>query len=133
VVVVSTEFEVNTHRVKTMPLLNLRLTGSIEDYKQQYDQLVYHIKPYDHSISGTMLTSQFLLGLKDDLRQFVEMHLPQTASQAATLAAIQEHLTDRPKPYQRKYNVPKPEAKNAGVNSELWKARHVQHQLEILM
>jgi hypothetical protein len=80
VVAVSKESEVNTHRVKTMALPNHRLIGSVEDYKQLFDQLVYHIKLYDHSISKTILTCQFLLGLKDDLRQFVEMHLPQTVS-----------------------------------------------------
>jgi hypothetical protein len=64
VVAVSQEFEVNTHRVKTMELLNLKQTSSIEDYKQQFDQLVYHIRLYDGNISDTMLVSQFLLGLK---------------------------------------------------------------------
>jgi hypothetical protein len=44
-----------------------------------------------------MLTSQFLLGLKEDLRQNVKMHLLDSVSQAATLATIQEHLSDRPK------------------------------------
>jgi hypothetical protein len=63
VVGVSKEFEVNAHRVKTIALLNLRQTCFVQDYKQQFDQLIYHIRLYDHSISGTMLTSQFLLGL----------------------------------------------------------------------
>jgi hypothetical protein len=35
-----------------------------------------------------MLVSQFLLGLKDDLRQSIEMHLPTSVSQASTLTAI---------------------------------------------
>jgi pterin-4a-carbinolamine dehydratase len=37
VVAVSHEYDVNTHRVKTMTLLDLKQTGSVEDYKQQFD------------------------------------------------------------------------------------------------
>jgi hypothetical protein len=88
VVAVSQEFEVDTHRIKTTELLNLRQSGSVEEYKQQFDQLTYHIRLYDQHISETMLVSQFLLGLKDELRQYVEMHLPTSVPQAATLVAI---------------------------------------------
>jgi hypothetical protein len=80
VLAVSQEFEVNTHRVKAMELLNLRQTSTVEEYKLQFDQLVYHILLYDHSLSETMLVSQFLLGLKEDLRHVVEMYLPDSVS-----------------------------------------------------
>jgi hypothetical protein len=82
------EFEVNTHRIKTMELLNLRQNGSVEEYKNRFEQLVYHILLYDTSLSETMLVSQFLLGLKEDLRYSIEMHLPTTVPQIATLAAV---------------------------------------------
>jgi hypothetical protein len=88
VIAVSREFEVNTHRVKTKALLNLRPTGSVEDYKHQYDKLVYHIQLYDQSISEMMMVSQFILGMKDELRLTVEIHLPQTMAQAIALAEI---------------------------------------------
>jgi hypothetical protein len=55
VVVVSQAFEVNTHCVKTMELLNLRQTGSVEEYKLHFDQLVYHILLYDRSMTGVWL------------------------------------------------------------------------------
>jgi hypothetical protein len=60
---------------------------------------VYHILLYDNSINETMLVYQFLLGLKDDLRHPVEMHLPSSVAQTATLAAVQEHLQEKPKYY----------------------------------
>jgi hypothetical protein len=81
------EFEVNTHRIKTMEPLNLRQTGSVEEYKNQFDQLVYHILLYDNNISETILVSQFLMGLKDDLRLAVEMHLPYSVSRAANISS----------------------------------------------
>jgi hypothetical protein len=67
VVAVSQEFEVNSHRVKTRELRNLKQASSVEDYKQRFEQLVYQIRLYDHHISEIVLVSQFLLGLKEDL------------------------------------------------------------------
>jgi hypothetical protein len=67
------EFEVDTHRAKTMELLVLNQTGSVEDYGRSFEKLVYAIRLYDNSLSNTMLTSQFILGLKDELRSQVEM------------------------------------------------------------
>jgi hypothetical protein len=39
------------------------------------------------------------MGLNEDLRHAVEMHLLDPVSQPATLAAIQEHLYDRHRPH----------------------------------
>jgi anti-sigma-K factor RskA len=62
------------------------------------------------------------LGLKDELRHSVEMHLPQTVSQAAALAEIQEHISEK-KTYQRKFSTVKSENNPAFNTTELWKAR----------
>jgi hypothetical protein len=73
-----------------------------------------------------MLTSQFLLGLKEDLRQNVKMHLLDSVSQAATLATIQEHLSDRPKLQQKMFAGFRTETKPPVANTELWKARQLK-------
>jgi len=75
---VLSEFEVNTHRDKMMELLTLKQVDSVADYKKQFEQLVYHIKLFDKTVSETLLVSQFVLGLKDELRPAVEMQLPDT-------------------------------------------------------
>jgi inorganic triphosphatase YgiF len=107
-VAVSQEFEVDTHHVKTMELLNLRQTRSVEEYKHQFDQLVYHIRVYDSNISETMLVvSQFLLGLKSELKHPIEMHLPNLVAHAAILASMQEHLNDITKASYKKFHVSK--------------------------
>jgi hypothetical protein len=85
---VMTEFEFDVHRSKTMELLNLKQRGTIDEYHKQFEQLVYHIKLYDHSLSTTMLTAQFLLGLKPELCYLVEMQLPDSIARATMLAAI---------------------------------------------
>jgi hypothetical protein len=77
-------------------------------------------------MSETMMVSQFLLGLKDDIRQVVEMNLPNTVSQATSLAVIQEQLADRPKHYQKKFApTTKADNKSTYPSSELWKARQL--------
>jgi hypothetical protein len=88
------EFETDTHRAKTMELLNLKQVGSVEDYHRRFEQLIYHIRLFDGSLSDTMLTAQFLLDLRDDIRYHVEIMLPVTVAKAATSAAIQEQLKE---------------------------------------
>jgi hypothetical protein len=92
---VVSEFEVDTHRSKAMELLNLKQTGSVEEYRRAFEQLVYHIRLYDNSLSPTMLTAQFILGLKEELRFQVEMQLPEIVAKAVVLAAIQEKLLEK--------------------------------------
>jgi hypothetical protein len=66
------EFEVDTHRAKTMALLSLCQRSSETEYKQSFEQLIYNIRLYNTSLSNTMLTAQFLIGLKDNLHSTVE-------------------------------------------------------------
>jgi hypothetical protein len=92
---VVSEFATDTHRSKTMELLSLKQICTIEDYIQAFEQLVYHIKLYDSSISTTMLTAQFIMGFKEDLRFPVEMHLLDSVVKVVVLASIQEKLLDK--------------------------------------
>jgi hypothetical protein len=92
---VSSEFEGDVHRAKTMELSSLKQKGLMEGYRREFEQLVYHIRLYDNSISSTMLTAQFLLGLNEELRTQVEMQLPESVAKATILAAIQEKLMDK--------------------------------------
>jgi hypothetical protein len=39
-----------------------------------------------------MLTTHFLMGLKDSIRMKMELLLPETVAKIATLAAVQENL-----------------------------------------
>jgi hypothetical protein len=73
-----------------------------------------------------MLVAQFLMGLKEDLRQSIEMHLPDTISKAATLASVQEHLLEKHKYQPKKYPLQKPDNKAVSTNSDLWKARQLK-------
>jgi hypothetical protein len=103
----------------------------VEDYRKSFEQLVYHIRLYDKTISKTFLISQFVLGLKDELRAAVELQIPNTLGKAATLAAIQEGLVLRQKkPYYKHATPRSPSSSKADSptqppTGDLWKARHL--------
>jgi hypothetical protein len=67
------KFENDTHRAKTMELLSLRQLGYVEEYRRQFEQLVYHIRLFHTSLSATKLTAQFIMGINEELRLPIEM------------------------------------------------------------
>ena len=91
------EVDMDTHRVKMKELLQLRQTGTVAEYRRQFDRLVYNIKLYDPSIGGILLVTQFVLGLRDELRVAVEAQLPDTVQKATLLAQVHEGLADNQK------------------------------------
>jgi hypothetical protein len=127
------EFEADTHRSKTMELLQLKQVGTIEDYRRQFEHLVYHIRLYDNSLSNIMLTAQFLMGLKEELRSQVELQLSDSVAKSAIVASIQEKLLEK---VNKKYNKPYTSKNQGGYNktdvksvvtpNELWKVRQLR-------
>jgi hypothetical protein len=76
-----------------------------------------------------MLTTQFLLGLKPELRSPVEMQLSDFIAKATTLTAVQEQLLERMKkgPYKccsmkHDTTTDKPDNKATFSSAEMWKA-----------
>jgi hypothetical protein len=69
----------------------------VDDYRRQFEQLFYHITLFDNSLSTTMLTAQFLLGLNSEIRSAVEMLLPVLVAKAATLTLVQEQMLEKSK------------------------------------
>jgi hypothetical protein len=131
--VVVSEFEVDTDRSKMMELLNLKQTGLVDDYRKSFEHLVYHIKLYDNTLSNTMLTTQFILGLKDELRSQMEMQLLESIARVGILASIQEKLLDKTqcrvsKPYVPKlqHTSAKSDSKTPFTSNDLWKARQLR-------
>ena len=105
---------------------------TVAEYKAAFEQLVYSIRLYDKTISEPFLISQFILGLKEELRAAVEIQLPDTVTRAATLAVIQEGLLLRQK--KTSYKLPSPKHPAVGKSDpatsttagELWKARQLK-------
>ena len=54
-------------------LLVLRQTGTVQEYRSMFNQLVYQVRLYEGGLSDTMLVTQFVLGLKEEIRAAVEI------------------------------------------------------------
>jgi hypothetical protein len=127
------EFEANTHRTKSMELLSLKQTGSVDDYRRNFEQLVYYIRLYDSSLNEMMLTSQFIMGLKDEIRHQVELMLPENVAKAVVLAVMQEHLLQpsrkAPRQFPMRASVHPAKSDNKVSPSpatEVWQARQLK-------
>lgn len=130
------EFEGNMQRDKTRELLTSKQIGTVEEYKRQFDMLVYQIHLYDPHISGMMLVQQFILGLKEELRAAVEVQMPDTLAAAAAFAAVQG-VMDGMRFWSTKSYTKRPVTKGDTSGSvdtgphkfekgELWKAKHLK-------
>uniref|UniRef100_A0A0A9HL89 Uncharacterized protein n=1 Tax=Arundo donax TaxID=35708 RepID=A0A0A9HL89_ARUDO len=81
-----------------------------------------------------MLITQFVLGLKEELRSAVEIQLPDTLSKAALLAIVQEGILQRShkhtlKHYSSRNNTAthsKSDTKHNWNSGELWKAKQLR-------
>jgi hypothetical protein len=131
--VVISKFETDTHRAKIMELLSLKQTGGVEEYRRDFKHLLYHIRLYDNTLSNAMLTTQFLLGLKEELRSVVELQLPDSVAKAVVLTANQEKLLEknqrRPsKGFNHRVHsgVHKSDSRSSVTLGDLWKARQLR-------
>lgn len=64
----------------------------MELYKQQFLQLVYTVRLYEPALSDTFLVTRFIMGLKEELRNVMELQMPTTVQLAAMYAFVQEGL-----------------------------------------
>jgi hypothetical protein len=126
---VTEEFDISTHRDKMLELLTLRPTNSVGDFKQQFEDLVYHIRLFDKSISDTFLVTQFILGLKHEIRMLVEPYFPDSVPKAAGLALLQEKMLAKntnAKPSNFRQHV-SGKSDTATTPGELWKAKQLKN------
>lgn len=79
------EFEDQMHK-----LLQLRQTGSVAEYRVQFEVYMYHLLALDPSLSSKFFVTKFVLGLKDELRATVRIQAPTSITRATVFAKIQE-------------------------------------------
>lgn len=75
-------------------LLELKQTGSVEDYVTAFEALQYQIM-HDEGMGDTYFISQFIKGLKPDIRFSVQGQVPATMERAIMLAKIQQHMQEK--------------------------------------
>ncbi|XP_048527388.1 uncharacterized protein LOC125506673 [Triticum urartu] len=89
------EFEMEMHK-----LLQLRQTGTVAEYRTVFETHMYHLHALDASLNTKLFVTQFLLGLRDELRAAVRLQEPSSITRAAVLARIieEEASTQRARP-----------------------------------
>lgn len=79
------EFESLMHK-----LMQLRQTGTVVEYKQQFEVYMYNLLALDATLSPKFFVTQFLLGLNDELQVAVRIQAPTSITRATVFARIQE-------------------------------------------
>jgi hypothetical protein len=92
----SDEFEIQMHQ-----LLQLRQLGTVVEYRLQFEKYMYHLLALDPSLSIKFFVTQFVLGLKQEIRAFVRAQTPTSITGATVLARIQEEELEASRPRQR--------------------------------
>lgn len=85
-------------------LLELQQTGSVEEYVMAFEALQFQIVMHDQGMGGTYFISQFIKGLKPEIRYQVEGQVPETMERAIMLAKIQQTIQEKAKSKMLKHN-----------------------------
>jgi len=81
-------------------LLQLKQTGTVAEYRLAFEECMYHLISLDESLSNRWFVTQFVFGLREDIRLPVRLQSPTSITRAASLARIQEE-TDHHRPRTR--------------------------------
>lgn len=90
------EFEDQMHK-----LLQLRQSGTVTEYRLQFEVYMYQLLALDPSLSTKFFVTQFVLGLKDELRAAVRIQAPTSITRATVFARIQEEELEATRPRHR--------------------------------
>jgi hypothetical protein len=76
-------------------LLDIRQSGSMEEYKKVFDEARYATSIHNHDLDETLYVAHFIKGLKQELQGSVKSHMSASVEQAALLARIQQGILDK--------------------------------------
>ena len=76
-------------------LLELQQTGTVEEYVSKFEALQYQVAMHDLGMGDTYFVSQFIKGLKPEIRYPVQGQVPGTMEKAMMLAKIQQTIQDK--------------------------------------
>jgi hypothetical protein len=95
---VEEKFGASDHRMFVNDMLQLKQKGTVQEYKDKFDELSYQVCMHNPYYDDTLLVSQFIKGLKHELRGTVESQLPNTVDRAALLAQVHQGVLARKEP-----------------------------------
>ena len=128
---VEEQFGYSDYREALSQLLELKQTGTVEDFVTEFESLQYQVCMHNHGYDEEFFVSQFLKGLKNDIRAAVQIQVPDKMTKAVMLAKIQQKILDRSRTKSQKYTPynrnsstnTKQDSKAPTVTSNLWKER----------
>jgi len=85
---VEEEFGSDDFRSALNDLLELRQQGQVEEYTTQFQSLQYQVNMHNSQYDDIFYTTQYMRGLKDELRGTVEAQMPTTVLKASIIAKI---------------------------------------------
>uniref|UniRef100_A0ACD5VNH0 Uncharacterized protein n=1 Tax=Avena sativa TaxID=4498 RepID=A0ACD5VNH0_AVESA len=79
-------------------LLQLKQTGTVAEYRLAFEECMYHLISLDASLSNRWFITQFVFGLREDIRLPVCLQGPTSITRSASLARIEEEETKHHRP-----------------------------------
>lgn len=95
------EFGADDYDGQMTTLLQLKQSGTVAEYRKAFEACMYHLIALDSSLSPRWFVSQFVFGLRDDIRCAVRLQGPASITRAASLARIQEEEAEHQRPRAR--------------------------------
>jgi hypothetical protein len=71
----------------------------VEEYQVQFEELSYQIAIQNPHYDEQFYVSQFIKGLKHEIRAAVESQVPETIERASLLALVQQEVLAEAKPW----------------------------------
>jgi hypothetical protein len=99
VAAVEAKFGADDHRKYMKQLLALKQKGTVEEYQIQFEELSYQIAIQNPNYDEQFYVSQFIRGLKTEIRATVEAQVPETVERAGLLALVQQEVLNESKPW----------------------------------
>uniref|UniRef100_A0ACD5VTD4 Uncharacterized protein n=1 Tax=Avena sativa TaxID=4498 RepID=A0ACD5VTD4_AVESA len=93
------KFGADDHRKFMKQFLALKQRGTVEEYQAQFESLSYQISMQNPHYDELFFVSQFIKGLKSDIRSAVEAQVPETVERAILLATVQQEVLASVKPW----------------------------------
>lgn len=87
---VEEEFGLEEYDAQMNRLLLLKQTGTVAEYRVTFELCMYHLLALDSTLHSKFFVTQFLIGLRDDIRAAIRLQAPTSVTRAAVLAPFKK-------------------------------------------
>ena len=94
---IQAKFGSDDYRSALTELNNLKRTSTVEEYTVQFQALQYDVTMHSGKYDELYFATQYVAGLKEDIKATVEPLVPIIVERAALIAKIQQKVMDRSK------------------------------------